>query len=179
MSLSLYDIGQELKTLQQQLEEELTHNGGDVSDGTEAAAIENLIAGYEWKQREKVDAYVNLIRNFEADEAKCNEAAAHLESRARKIHRQIDRLKAFAKSALEAQGLDKATGILHGGLRIQQNAAVPLEILEHNPEKWPTFYLRVVKEIDKRKVADDLKAGSSTLDGFAKLGAPGTHLRVM
>ena len=178
-SLSLFDIGQELRSLQQRLEDELMATGGDITEGTVAADIETAIAGYEWKQKEKVDAYVGLIRNIQGDAAKVAAAIDLLEKRKQILDNQVERLKACAKAAMEAQGIMEARGIVHGGLRIQQNSATPVEILEANPDKWPDMFVRVKKEIDKRAVTDALKDGSSLVDGFARLGERGTHIRVI
>lgn len=181
MKQSLFEIGQELKTLQQQLEDELINTGGDVTEGTEGANIEQAIAGIEWKQKEKVDAYVGLIRNIQADAARVDEAIALLQRRGQILYNQVERLKNCAKLAMQAQGIEKVTGIVHGGMRIQLNAATPLELLEIDAEKWPAKFVRIKKEINKTLVADTLKKvdGAAEIAGFAKLGERGTHLRVI
>lgn len=179
MKQSLFEIWQELKSLQQRFDDELEATGGDVTEGTAAADLEAEIKKYEWAQASKVDAYCGMMANIEHDAEATRQALARLERRKQILENQYERLKGFAKMSMQAQGVTKVTGVVHGGLKIYNNTNVPIELQVADPEKWPAEFVRVEKSLEKKKIGDALKAGSAALDGFAKFGERGTHVRVI
>lgn len=173
---SLYELTQEVGALEALLQE----TGGDVTDESQAAMIEQWQQEFDWAHRAKVDGYAKLIKNAEADIDAIKKEGERLAARAQALRNKIQRLKDLAKYAMDSRGLKKLEGITFT-LAIQKNGGkAPLEILVKNPEVLPEQYRIVTTTVEPNKDAlrEALEKGDKEAESYARLLPVGESVRI-
>lgn len=174
---SLYELTEELVSLHQLLFE----LGGDVTEGTEGATLEQWAQEYDWKHRQKVDGYASLIKGIEADVEQMEAEMARLRERAQVFTNRAARLKALAKFSMERLQTRKLEGVKFT-ISIQKNGGKPpLEILGDPAlvvERMPDRFVKVRKSPDNDALREALAKDDPEAAKFAKIGEPGESVRV-
>ncbi len=128
---SLYVLTEELVALDTMLAE----IGGDVSS-PEGQTLEKWAEEFDWKMRDKVDAYASLAINIEADADIIAKEVKRLSDRKNALMNRRARLLALAKFSMERLKVRKLEGVRFT-IAIQKNGGPePLEVLVE-PKELP------------------------------------------
>lgn len=174
MRKTLFEIGTDLIALDEFLDENFV--GGEIP-GAAAEMLEAWFGGLAAAEGEKLDAYVNLIRQleFEARAAEAEARAWSQKADARDARKNW--LKRRLQEHLERTGRAKAETASGRVVALQPNGgAVPVELAADAEEVAPPEFVRIVRSIDKEAVRKVLEDGVEL--PFAKLGERGRHLRI-
>lgn len=173
---TLYQLSQEMLALDQLLSEA----GGDVSEDDQGKALQRWVAEYDFKVRDKIDAYGAVIANIKSDAESLKMESERLNNRAKVLINRIERMKALVQFAMNAMGTRKIEG-LKFTFSIQKNGGVaPLELLV-DPIHLPHRFCRVVPEArvpDVDAIRKALEAGDAEAAKFAFLKDRGESVRI-
>ena len=159
---SLYELtGEFLQFSDTAFQSELTEEQSEMMK----EALDNLKEDIEFK----LDGYCKVIKNFEADIAGLKAEEERLANRRKTLENRIKTMKEAMKSAILAVKPDEPkikTALFSFAV---QNNAPSVVIDEQYIENIPTEYLKFAEpEINKKKLAEDLKAGVAP-EGIAHL----------
>lgn len=157
---SLYDLTGDYARFSELMEmEELTPEQAEMLKD----ALDNMAVDIE----DKLENYAKIIKNFESDIEGLKAEEARLASKRKTLENNIRNMKARMTDAMIATGKTKIKGSLFS-FNMQKNTP-SVVIDEAYIENIPSEYLIAQEpKIDKKKLAEDLKAGVD-LDGVAHL----------
>lgn len=171
---SLYELTQDLVALDKLLEE----TGGDVSEGSGGATLEQWLKTYEWQLGEKIDAYGRLAKNWEADVVAIKEEAGRLAARAAVVSNKIRRLKEMAKFAMETRGVRKLEGTMFT-IAIQKNGGKPpMVMIVEDIAKIPDKFVKRTPSVDGEALRAALEAKDPDAEKVARIDKPGESVRI-
>jgi hypothetical protein len=169
--LSLYALDDELL----RLESALLEAGGEVDAETDAQFDALLDA-----RADKVEAYLRLIRRFEASAEAVKNERQRLQAAERALGATADRLKERLCASMRRHEEAERTTAL-GRVRVMCAAKRPVELLV-DLDGLPEAYRRLKLEADLRALADDLACDDeerrARAEACARLGDPTFYLRV-
>jgi hypothetical protein len=169
--LSLYDLDDELL----RLESALVEAGGEVDAETDAHFDALLDA-----RADKVEAYLRLIRRFEASAEAVKAERQRLQAAERALAATAERLKERLCDSMRRHDEGERTTAL-GRVRVMCAAKRPVELIVEL-DALPEAYRRLKLEADLRTLADDLGCDDeerrARAEACARLGAPTFYLRV-
>ena len=172
---SLYALTEELVALDKLLAE----LGGDVSEGTQGQTLEKWAEEFDWKMKEKVDAYGGLYQSLKADVDAITDEIKRLNDRAMVLENRGARLKALAKYSMDRLQVRKLEGVRFT-IAIQKNGGKdPVEVLVQ-PEDLPDPYRRekIVISPDADAIRAGLEKKDPLLEGKARMGERGESVRI-
>lgn len=117
--------------------------------------IENALEEVEGNFEDKAENIVKLIRSVEAEVKAYKDEEDRLSTRRKTLENKVISLKEYLESSLKAIGKQEIKGKLFT-LKIQRNA--PSVVID-DYNTIPKEYLKVVEEVDKKKIKEDLKNG--------------------
>lgn len=171
---SLYTLTEELVKLDQLLIEA----GGEVTEGSDGASLEDWLKKYEWQVGEKVDAYGGLIKNWDADIKAIAGEAERLAARAAVIVNKIKRLKEMAGLAMKMRGIRKLEGTLFT-IALQKNGGKPpLIMIVEDVAKLPEKFVKVTKSADSEAIRTALALEDPEAAKVARIGEVGESVRI-
>jgi hypothetical protein len=162
---TLFDIGNELLQVLDKI-----GDGGEIDND-----LDQYFASIQDDEAKKLDAYVGLIRQLEAEisVAKTEEEFFYQKAKARE--NKIKSLKDRLKEHLERTGRQRVTSAAGRTLRVQANASSHLVVkVEDVPPEYKIS--KVTVEIDNERIKKELAAGQVL--AFASFGERGSHLRI-
>lgn len=170
---TLFELTQEARAI----DDLLDRLGGDITDAEIEAEIDQMLASFEDRLHEKLDGYVYLIAEYEADAERLRREAQRLAERARLKEQHVGRLKARLKFFFEQTGRTREE-TAHFRISVVPNGGSPPLLLDEglDPAALPATYRRIKYEVDKEAIGAALK-GNVQLS-FARFGARGTSLRI-
>lgn len=172
-TLTLHDIGEQLRALEQLLEE----TGGEWTP-----EIDQWLAEYGGLERAKVDALAGFLRSQEAFAKACEDEAAALIGKAQAAKNTVRRLKQYVLLELQQRGLKELAGDIWKVARQANGGKAPMSMLIVDPAEAPAQYVKMVPTIDTELVRRHLEAGDATEVAaaavVAKLEPRGEHVRV-
>jgi len=125
----------------------------------------------------KLDSYVGLIRQADAEAAAATEEMERWKMRAQARTNLSKRLKDRIKQHLELTGRAKVETVTGRVLAIQKNGGKQPVIVDWLPlEELPERFKKVTITEDRDKIAEALASGEELT--FARLEPRGTHLRI-
>ena len=171
---SLYTLTEELVKLDQML----IAAGGEVTEGTDGASLEEWLKAYEWQVTDKVDAYGGLIKNWQADIEAISAEATRLSDRARVITNKIKRLKEMAGLAMKMRGIRKLEGTLFT-IALQKNGGKPpLIMLVEDVAKLPEQFVKRTPAADSEAIRAALELKDPEAEKVARIGEVGESVRI-
>lgn len=134
---------------------------------TDPEVLADTLEGLEGQLEDKADNYAKVIRQIESDVNGLKAEIERLQARKTAAQNNIDRMKANLEQMMIATDKTKfKTELFSFG--IQKNPA-KVVMDEQYIENVPEEYLKYKEpEIDRKKIAEDLKAGKD-LNGIAHL----------
>lgn len=171
---SLYQITDDLLALDALLAEAAEGESHD-------ADLDAFIAEYDFKLRDKVDAYGDLYQRVKADEKALAEEMARLTARRKALQGTMERLTWLVRGAMDRMGVKKLEGVRHTIAEQKNGGVQPLAVL-WPVEALPRDYIRTVESADHEKLRAACEAAGGTLkagDGtvIAALNERGTSVR--
>lgn len=171
---TLYEIGSALIELNDLCEE----IEGDLSRAGElSAAIEAYMASLEDQQAEKLDNYVGLIRQLEAEAVAARAEAEQWQQKARRRERRAQWLLENLQKHLDRTGQDRVRTASGREIAVVKNGGEQPLVIDPNATidcnmdfVYPTYHW------DKTAIREALAAGREL--PFARLGERGRHLRI-
>lgn len=134
---------------------------------TDPEVLADTLEGLEGQLEDKADGYAKVIRQIEADVNGLKTEIERLQARKTAAQNNIDRMKAnLEQMMIQTDKTKFKTELFSFG--IQKN---PAKVVMDEPyiENIPEDYLKYKDpEIDRKKIAEDLKAGKD-LEGIAHL----------
>jgi Siphovirus Gp157 len=125
----------------------------------------------------KLDSYVGLIRQADAESAAAMEEMERWKMRAQARKNLASKLKERIKQHLELTNRTKAETATGRVLAVQKNGGKQPLVVDWLPlEELPERFKKVTITEDREKIADALAAGEEL--PFARLEPRGTHLRI-
>ena len=169
--LSLYALDDELLAL----ESALVEAGGEIDDATDAR-FEALMEA----RTDKVEAYLRLIRRFEASAEAVKAERQRLQAAERALAATAERLRErLCDSMRRHEEPERHTPL--GRVRVQCASRRPVELLV-DVEALPELYRRLRVDADLRALADDLASDDgdarARAEAVARLGEPTYFLRI-
>lgn len=147
---------------------ELSENGGELTPELEATlmALETLVP-------EKVDSYIGFMERLEHEEIFWAEKAKFYQRMEKSCKAIRDNLKNRAMFVLEAEGLREIAG---NDVKIKLVDTQAVEVT--NEALLPADYVKeeVVKKVDKKKIAQDIKAGKTVAGAYLR---PSTYVKIL
>lgn len=161
MSLSLWEVREELALAERMLDQWAEDNNGDLS----GCPIQDIIDRLELDRDEKALALAVWVKNLRALSEALAAEAKSLAARKRRVEAKAERVLAFIE------------GVLPVGRKVEDGrAAISWRkstgvILDRPVEELPDPYIRrkIEVEPDKRALKEALEAGSPTARGCAHL----------
>lgn len=167
---TLFDLAADMRAL----DDLLLECGGDITNEATAAAVDAWFAENQDRLGEKVDAYVALIREFEARKVALVAERDRLISRIRTAENAADGLKRRLQMAMESIGTTKIETDTNT-VAIQNNGGkAPLKIIDE--AAIPEAYGDMVWRISNERIREALEKGE-TVPG-AMLEPRGKSLRI-
>lgn len=114
-------------------------------------ALEEVEGNFE----DKAENIVKLIKSVEGDIKTYKEEELRLSTRRKTLENKVSNLKEYLEGSLKAIGKTEIKGKLFT-LKIQKNA--PSVVID-DVNTIPKEYLKIVEEVDKKKIKEDLKNG--------------------
>lgn len=170
---TLFDIGEELRALNELLEE----RDGDVSDPAVEQAIDQWFTEFVGAESAKADAYVGYIRTLEGEIAVANAEIEQFRMKAQSRAKRVTWLKDRLKLYMELTGKTKIPTAAGRVVAIQSNGGNQPIKLNLLPHELPAEFLRVTVEPDLDKIRESLLAGGEATK-FATLEPRGSHIRI-
>jgi hypothetical protein len=140
--------------------------------------VEAFFGTLETEEAEKLDNYVNLVKQLDAEAVAAVAEAEQYRAKATARTNAVARLKARLKLHLEQTGRTKVATTTNRTIRIQANGGkVPL-ILADGLDAYalPGAFQKVTVSPNTEAIRDALEAGEQL--PFAALGEKETHLRI-
>ena len=139
---------------------ELTQNYLNLLDLLEnpevpADIIQTALEEVEDNFQDKAENIIKLIKSVEGDIKTYKEEELRLSTRRKVLENKVANLKEYLECSLKAIGKTEIKGKLFT-LKIQKNA--PSVVID-DFNTIPKEYLKVVEEVDKKKIKEDLKNG--------------------
>ena len=173
---SLYELTQEMMALDQLLAEA----GGDISEGAKGEALQKWMEEYDWKVRDKIDAYGAVIFNIKSDVESLKIESVRLNERAKVLINRIERMKSLVQFAMNTMGTRKLEGQKFTFTIAKNGGVAPIELLV-DPDKLPHRFCRVVPETrvpDLDMIRTALEKGDPEAPKFAFLKERGESVRI-
>ena len=139
------------------------------SDELDPEVFDQLKMGFE----SKLEAIASVIKNKQADSKKLGEHISYLQKQQRALDRDVDGLKAYAKSQMDKLRINKIQAGIHK-FAVQINSAHSVEVLDMN--KLDDEWKRVKVEPRLKDIADNFKETGEEPEGTRI--TRGTHLRI-
>ena len=149
-SRALYELSNEL---------EINEETGEVIDNTET--LKQLFEEWEGNFIDKLDSCQYIRKELESNAELLATEIKRLQARKKALENRSERLRALMCDSMVISGETKLKGKhsfsigTRKSLFIDENAT---------PEFFNQEYVRTIKEFDKKKITDDLKAGA-TIEG--------------
>ena len=145
--MTLYELTGQILELQELMED----------DVYEPELINDTMESVMYDFQNKVDDYVKLIKNIEAQVSAIDEEAKRLKARQDKMKNKVNMLKYKLVTAMVATGIRELQGTL-GTLSLRRSTKIPSELTWENV---PQEYVKteVKKSIDKVSLTSAIKEG--------------------
>jgi len=158
--MTLYEITDEIKTLEDMIENALTDPEGNLKDLAEEdkTALLALVDETQGKFADKAERICRYMANVKAQAEACKAEEERLAKRRKASERKTDALKWILETSMIRAGMEKAEAGTFK-LAIQKN---PPSVFIARLDDVPPEYWRIIpetREPDKRKMLEDLKAG--------------------
>ncbi len=148
----------------------------DAAEGEITPEVEAALAHFDLHEKDKVDAYVFIVKDLR-DRAKLGRAqAAELTNRARVRDARADWLQGLLADHMARRGLKRIEGQVRYAQWQKNGGKLPIELVMVEGG-FPAHYQRVTVEPDLDKIRVALEDGSE--DGtYARFGERGESLRL-
>lgn len=172
--MTLFEIQNDLLAANETLEE----NGNDLADPAFTAAIEAYFADLKTAEAEKIDGYIAWMKHLEMEQEAMSREMQEYQKKAASRAARVEHLKARLKQHMDRTGVTKLTTAKGRTLSVVKNGGkVPLVIVGgYTPDDVADEMVKVTKTFDQDAIRKALAEGRPI--PFAKLGEPGTHLRI-
>lgn len=142
---------------------------------TDPEAISDTLEGLQLEIADKVDGYAGVYAELEARIKAIDEQLKRFTDMKKACENAKDRMKSYAKAALEKAGAAKFSSDLHEIKVCKNGGALPLQIDE---TEVPEEYLKteIVQKPDKDKISKELKLGIEL--PFARYGERGSYVKI-
>ena len=135
---SLFEITDEVQRILDLVEIEMEASGGDITEGSAGAELMERLKKYEFKVREKLDAYASVIKVCEADGKILKDEAGRMAARAMTFENTAKRLKKLLHFCMLQLGTRKIQSLKFTA-GIQLNGGVqPMKLKDGVPSIPPT-----------------------------------------
>jgi hypothetical protein len=171
---TLFDIGADLVAWNDLVEEV----GGEVTDPTVDAALTAWFESIHGEESSKLDGYVNLIRELDAQANAADIEAAYYRKIAQYRSNRVLYLKRRLREYLEATGQKKVVTDTGRTVAVQANGGtLPIRWADGIvPSELPERFRRIRVETDAEAVRSALDSGEEL--PFAAFGDRGSQLRI-
>lgn len=170
-SLSLYEISNELKPLEDALEQVF----GD-PDALAPELIERVTELLTASQA-KADAYGYYAKSIEATISAIRDEQERLSERRRMFENRLRRLKDAADRAMVARGITKIEGELHTISRVKNGGKRAMRLLVE-PTELPGIYQVPIIEANAIRLRNDAEAGDQEALKYVEFDEPGYSVRI-
>ena len=167
-TLSLYDLDAALA----ELEQALLDAGGELDDALDAR-YEALLDARE----DKLEAYIALIRNFEASAEAYDAEIRRLQACQKALATSGRRLKDRLLASLQRQGVTEATTRL-GRLRVLQASRRAVVLRDEDVERLPERFRRVTVAADLAALREALDQDDPEATAVAVFAEPTPYVRI-
>lgn len=140
---------------------------GDLDDDMQAM-LDNALANLADDIEVKLEGYAKVIKNFESDIEGLKKEEDRLAGKRKTLENRVKSMKTAMRDAMIATGKLKVKGDLFS-FTVRNNApsvVVDEQYIENIPEK---YLIAQEPKIDKKLLAEDLKADGAALEGIAHL----------
>ena len=158
--IGLFQLTEESRALYQLSNElEINEETGEVIDNTET--LKQLFEEWEGNFIDKLDSCQYIRKELESKAELLADEIKRLQARKKALENRAERLRALMCDSMVISGETKLKGKhsfsigTRKSLFIDENAT---------PEFFNQEYVRTIKEFDKKKITEDLKAGA-TIEG--------------
>ena len=164
--MRLYDLTAELLNF----EEELQENYGEITEDMQERYDELLTL-----TRDKMENYIKLIRNMEAERDAIKVEADRLSTRAKTKDNSIKSLKELLRYSMDALDMGKVNTTV-GSISVRQAPKVKTHIRED--AIVPARFMRAKYEPDLKAIAEALEAGDAEAEEIAYFGEPTRYVTI-
>ncbi len=158
----------------QALDDLLAEVGGDITDPSVEATVQQWFSELDSGMQSKVDNYCALISEFAARAKVRADEAERLASRAKRDEAQANWLKAMMLQALSTRGLRKFETERFTVSVVKNGGQQPIDLHSEVPPDWSLTRTEVVP--DRARIRAALEAGESL--SFATLCERGQRLAI-
>ena len=140
---------------------------GDLDDDMQAM-LDDALANLADDIEVKLEGYAKVIKNFESDIEGLKKEEDRLAGKRRTLENRVKSMKTAMRDAMIATGKLKVKGDLFS-FTVRNNApsvVMDEQYIENIPEK---YLVPQEPKIDKKLLAEDLKADGAALEGIAHL----------
>lgn len=140
---------------------------GDLDDDMQAM-LDDALANLADDIEVKLEGYAKVIKNFESDIEGLKKEEDRLAGKRRTLENRVKSMKTAMRDAMIATGKLKVKGDLFS-FTVRNNApsvVMDEQYIENIPEK---YLIAQEPKIDRKLLAEDLKADSAALEGIAHL----------
>lgn len=140
---------------------------GDLDDDMQAM-LDDALANLADDIEVKLEGYAKVIKNFESDIEGLKKEEDRLAGKRRTLENRVKTMKTAMRDAMIATGKLKVKGDLFS-FTVRNNApsvVMDEQYIENIPEK---YLIAQEPKIDKKLLAEDLKADGAALEGIAHL----------
>ena len=140
---------------------------GDLDDDMQAM-LDDALANLADDIEVKLEGYAKVIKNFESDIEGLKKEEDRLAGKRRTLENRVKTMKTAMRDAMIATGKLKVKGDLFS-FTVRNNApsvVMDEQYIENIPEK---YLIAKEPKIDKKLLAEDLKADGAALEGIAHL----------
>lgn len=140
---------------------------GDLDDDMQAM-LDDALANLADDIEVKLEGYAKVIKNFESDIEGLKKEEDRLAGKRKTLENRVKSMKAAMRDAMIATGKLKVKGDLFS-FTVRNNApsvVMDEQYIENIPEK---YLIAQEPKIDKKLLAEDLKADGAALEGIAHL----------
>ena len=140
--MNLYEIANELKAIE--------------NSGLEGQCLTDTLEGVEMAFNQKAENLIKHTKNVEQSVNALDAEIKRLQARKKAKQNHIDQLKDYLRTNMEASGIDKIECDLFT-ITLRQSGGQKLVLESEN--SVPQSYWRVVEQIDKTAIKNDLLMG--------------------
>lgn len=140
---------------------------GDLDDDMQAM-LDDALANLADDIEVKLEGYAKVIKNFESDIEGLKKEEDRLSGKRRTLENRVKSMKTAMRDAMIATGKLKVKGDLFS-FTVRNNApsvVMDEQYIENIPEK---YLIAQEPKIDRKLLAEDLKADGAALEGIAHL----------
>ena len=140
---------------------------GDLDDDVQAI-LDDALANLADDIEVKLEGYAKVIKNFESDIEGLKKEEDRLAGKRRTLENRVKTMKTAMRDAMIATGKMKVKGDLFS-FTVRNNApsvVMDEQYIENIPEK---YLIAQEPKIDRKLLAEDLKADGAALEGIAHL----------